>query len=101
VKGESIHLFFPGVNLDPAQFGPEPLSIDLTRRFTAANNAVFGGSAYVCVGKNLGLAFLQQMTRGFVEHLPDRARVVEDEVEVDGNWVAERIITKMPLFLEA
>ena len=98
--GESIHLFFPGANLDPAQYG-SPLSIDLNRKFDGANNVIFGGSAYVCIGRKLGLEFLKNMTAGFVEHLPEHARVVEDEVEADGDWVAERIITKMPIVLEA
>ncbi len=97
-KGESIYLFFPGANLDPASW-ESPLSIDLNRKFTGANNVVFGGSAYICIGKKLGIEFLKNMTAGFVEHLPDRARVLEDEVEADGSWVAERIITKMPLML--
>ena len=39
------------------------------------------------------------MTAGLVEHLPDHARVLEEEVEADASWVAERIITKMPLVL--
>ncbi len=97
-KGESIHLFFPGANLDPASW-ESPLTIDLNRKFTGANNVIFGGSAYICIGKKLGIEFLKHMTAGFVEHLPDRARVLEDEVEADGSWVAERIITKMPLML--
>lgn len=98
-KGESIHLFFPGANLDPASW-ESPLSIDLNRKFTGANNVIFGGSAYICIGKKLGIEFLKHMTAGFVEHLPDRARILEDEVEADGSWVAERIITKMPLMLD-
>lgn len=98
-KGESIYLFFPGANLDPARW-KSPLSIDLNRKFTGANNVVFGGSAYICIGRKLGIEFLKHMTAGFVAHLPDRARVLEDEVEADGSWVAERIITKMPVVLE-
>ena len=62
---------------------------------------IFGGSVYVCIGRELGLAFLERMVEGFVEHLPEGARVVEDEIEVDGDWVAERIITRMPLELGA
>jgi hypothetical protein len=98
-RGESVFLFFPGVNLDPAEF-PDPLSIDLSRRFDGSNNLVFGGSAYICIGKKLGLEFMKNMAAGFLEYLPDRARVVEDEIEVDGHWVAERIITKMPIALD-
>ena len=98
-KGESINLFFPGTNLDPTHW-ESPLTIDLNRKFTGANNVVFGGSSYICIGKKLGIEFLKNMTAGFVEHLPDCARVIEDEVEADGTWVAERIITKMPILLE-
>jgi hypothetical protein len=97
-KGESIHLFFPGANLDPTHW-ESPLSIDLNRKFTGANNVIFGGSAYICIGKKLGIEFLKSMTAGFVEHLPDRARVLEDEVEADASWVAERIIRKLPVVL--
>ena len=99
-EGESIYLFFPGVNLDPACW-PDPLSIDLDRRFTSQNNVIFGGAVYMCIGRKLGLEFLKNMTAGFIEHLPDHAQVVEDEVEADGSWVAERIIRKMPIVLEA
>lgn len=98
-SGESIHLFYPGVNLDPTHWAL-PLEIDLDRKFTGMNNVIFGGSAYMCIGKQLGLEFLKNMTAGFVEHLPDGARVVEEEVEADGDWVAERIITKMPIALD-
>jgi hypothetical protein len=99
-KGESIYLFFPGVNLDPACW-PRPLTIDLDRSFTSQNNVIFGGSTYMCIGRKLGLEFLKNMTAGFVAHLPDHARIAEDEVEADGSWVAERITRKMPIVLEA
>jgi hypothetical protein len=36
---------------------------------------------------------------GFTRHLPEGARVVEEELEVDGSWMAERIITRLPLEL--
>ncbi len=97
-RGDSVHLFFPGANLDPAHW-PSPLEIDLGRRFTGANNLVFGGSAYICIGKRLGLEFLKHMTAGFVANLPEGARVLEDEVVADGSWVAERVITKLPIAL--
>jgi cytochrome P450 len=99
-RGESIFLFFPGANLDPAQY-PSPLRIDPSRRLTGADHVVFGGSTYICIGKKLGIEFLKKMLAGFLEHLPEGARIVEDEVEVDGSWVAERIITKMPIALGA
>jgi cytochrome P450 len=95
-KGESVFLFFPGVSLDPAMY-PAPLALDLDRRFSAKNQLVFGGSAYICIGKQLGLEFVKQMAAGFVEHLPEDVYVEEDRVEADGSWVTERIITKLPI----
>ena len=32
-----------------------------------------------------------------IEYMPDDVRVTESEIEVDGSWLAERIITKMPI----
>jgi hypothetical protein len=43
---------------------------------------------------------LKNVARGFVEYLPDSARVVESEITVDGDWVSERVITKMPIELD-
>jgi len=98
-KGESVNIFFPGVNLDPNHWN-KPLEIDLNREFTRENNIIFGGAVYTCIGKALGIAFLKNMALGFVENLPDSASVVESELEVDGDWVAERVITKMPIQLD-
>jgi cytochrome P450 len=98
-KGQPIYLFFPGVNLDPALY-PKPLEIDLTRRFSASNQLVFGGSTYICIGKKLGLEFIKKMLSGFVEHLPDDVWVEEDNTEADGDWVVERIITKLDIEFE-
>lgn len=97
-KGESINIFYPGVNLDPNHW-KSPLEIDIERRFTGENNIIFGGSMYLCIGKQLGIAFLKNMARGFVEHLPDTAKVVESDIRVDGDWVSERVITDMPIEL--
>ncbi len=95
-EGEAIYLFFPGVNLDPALY-PNPLAVELDRRFNARTQLVFGGSAYTCIGKKLGLEFIKNMVAGFVEHLPDGVYVEEDRVEADGSWVTERIITRLPI----
>jgi cytochrome P450 len=95
-KGEPIYLFFPGVSLDPAVY-TEPLAIDLDRRFSANNTLVFGGSAYICIGKKLGIEFIKKMVSGFVEHLPDDVWVEEDNTEADGDWVVERIVTKLDI----
>jgi cytochrome P450 len=98
-KGERIYLFFPGVNLDPAVY-TEPLAIDLDRRFSANNTLVFGGSAYICIGKKLGIEFVKKMVAGFVDHLPDDVWLEEDNTEADGDWVAERIIKKLDIEFE-
>lgn len=95
-RGEPVFLFFPGVNMDPALYA-EPLRVNLDRRFSAKNSLVFGGSAYICIGKRLGLEFVKKMVAGFVEHIPDDTWVEEDRVEADGSWVTERIITKLPI----
>ena len=97
-KGESINIFYPGVNLDPNHW-QSPLEIDINRTFTGENNIIFGGSMYMCIGKQLGIAFLKNMARGFVEHLPDSARLIESDIKVDGDWVSERVITHMPIEL--
>ena len=94
-----MNIFFPGVNLDPAHW-ENPLEIRLDRTFTGENNIIFGGSMYLCIGKQLGIAFLKHMARGFVEHLPETARVRESEIRVDGDWVSERVITHMPIDLK-
>ena len=97
-QGESVNIFFPGVNLDPNHW-QRPLDIDLNRTFTSANNMIFGGSMYMCIGKYLGIAFLRNMARGFVDHLPDSAYIDDSKIEVDGDWVSERVITRMPIEL--
>ena len=96
--GESVNLFFPGVNLDPDHWD-RPLEIDLERQFSGENNIIFGGSTYMCIGKQLGIAFLKNVARGFVENLPESARIDESEIVVDGDWVSERVITRMPIEL--
>jgi hypothetical protein len=37
--------------------------------------------------------------RSYEHEVSTRDRVIDTEVEVDGGWVAERIITKMPIQL--
>jgi cytochrome P450 len=98
-KGEDVRLFFPGVNMDPQGWGENPQEIIFGREFTQKNNIVFGGSIYMCIGKKLTFAGMKSMLSGFAKYLPESAEIVEDEIEVDGSWLAERIITKMPLKL--
>ena len=97
-EGRNINLFFPGINLDPNHW-KNPLELDFTRKFEGENNIVFGGSLFMCVGKKLGIVFIRHMLEGFLRYLPDSAEVIEDEIEMDGSWVAERIIEHMPLQL--
>lgn len=97
-KGEVVCLYFPGINMDPVRWR-DPLALDFSRRFTGENNIIFGGSFYTCIGRRLTMAFLGNIVEGFTRHLPEGARVVEEELEVDGSWMAERIITRLPLEL--
>ena len=97
-RGDSVNIFFPGVNLDPTHWS-DPLGINLSRTFSGEDNIIFGGSMYLCIGKYMGIIFLRHMARGFVDNLPDSARIVDEEIEVDGDWVSERIITRMPIEL--
>jgi hypothetical protein len=46
---------------------------------------------------NLAIAFLRHLAKGFLRYLPDSVSVNDSEIELDGSWVAERIITKMPI----
>ena len=39
------------------------------------------------------------MVSGFVRFLPDEAYIDDDEVAMDGDWTAERILTRMPIHL--
>lgn len=98
MQGELVYLFFPGVNMDPARWA-DPQALDFSRIYSGENNIIFGGSFYTCIGRKLTFAFLNKMVAGFVEYLPDSASVLEDQLEVDGSWTAERIITRMPIRL--
>ncbi|MEP5566431.1 MAG: cytochrome P450 [Halioglobus sp.] len=98
VQGEVVCLFFPGINMDHNHW-PSSLALDFNRVFTGENNIVFGGSFYACIGRKLAMAFLSNIVDGFVRHLPPTATVRDDELVVDGSWMAERIISKMPIHL--
>ncbi len=97
-KGEVFYLYFPGLNMDPKEWR-EPEKINFEREFTSRNNIIFGGSIYMCIGKKLTFAAMKSLLKGFIKYLPDEAKVIEDEIEVDGSWLAERIITKMVIDL--
>ena len=46
------------------------------------------------------MAFLANIIDGFIRHLPPTASISDDDIVVDGNWMAERIIARMPIRLE-
>jgi len=97
--GEVICLYFPGFSMDPNQWS-RPDTIDLGREFAGENNIIFGGSLYTCIGRKLTMAFLANIIDGFVRHLPPTASISDDDIVVDGSWMAERIIARMPIRLE-
>jgi hypothetical protein len=37
------------------------------------------------------------MLKDLLKYMPANIEVVESEIEVDGSWLAERIITRMPI----
>ena len=45
------------------------------------------------------MAFLGNMVDGFIRYLNMDAKVIEDRVEIDGSWMAERILTNLPIQL--
>lgn len=95
-EGSSVCLFFPGANLDPQHWN-QPLELDLNRDLSQQNHIIFGGARHVCIGKTLAVSFLRKLGRGFLRYLPEKVSVDDAEIEVDGSWVAERIITAMPI----
>ena len=97
-SGEVVCLYFPGINMDHNHW-KKPTTIDFSRTFTGENNIIFGGSFYTCIGRKLTMAFLSNMIDGFLRHLPATAEIVDEEIEVDGSWMAERMITRMPIHL--
>jgi cytochrome P450 len=95
-KGQSVSLFFPGLNRDPAQW-TTPHQLGFTRVFDNKNNLIFGGSVHTCIGVRLSNTFLKYMLSDLLKYMPASIEVIELEIEVDGSWLAERIITKMPI----
>ena len=54
---------------------------------------------HTCVGVRLSNTFMKYLLAGLLENMPDEIDVMEDQVEVDGSWLAERIITRMPILV--
>jgi cytochrome P450 len=85
-------------NLDPSHW-ENPLELDFTRDLSPQNHIIFGGAKHVCIGKAMGVAFLRHMARGFLRYLPDDATINDADIEMDGAWITERIIQRMPIEL--
>ncbi len=96
--GESLFIMYPGVNMDPTHWNA-PLELDLRRVFTPDNHNIFGGSRYACIGSRIALEYFACMLPIMLESLSENAYVVEEEIEVDGEWIAERVITKLPIIV--
>jgi hypothetical protein len=98
-KGDSLYIFYPGINLDPDHWD-KPLELNFQRQFTRDNHNIFGGSRYACIGSRIALKYFSAVLPGILANLSDSARIIEDEIEVDGNWVAERVITRLPILVQ-
>ena len=98
--GDSLYIFYPGVNLDPTHWDA-PLLLDFSRTFTRDNQNIFGGSRYACIGSRIALKYFAEVLPGILAQLPSTARIDEDLIEVDGDWVAERVITRLPIEVPA
>ena len=96
MTGESLFTFYPGVNLDRNHW-ESPLELDFSRVFTHDNQNMFGGSRYACIGSKIALQFFSLCMPYILQNLTPQARVLESEVEVDAGWIAERVITRMPI----
>ncbi len=96
--GDSLYIFYPGINLDPGHW-EQPLSLNFQREFTRSNQNIFGGSRYACIGSRIALKYFSQVLPGILQQLPERACILDDEIEVDGDWVAERVITRLPILV--
>ena len=96
--GDSLYIFYPGINLDPTHWD-QPLSLNLQREFTRKNQNIFGGARYACIGSRIALKYFNEVLPAVLKYLPENAQILDDEIEVDGNWVSERVITKLPILI--
>ena len=97
-RGDSLYIFYPGVNLDPDHW-QAPLSIDFDRNFAHDNHAIFGGSRYACIGSRITLKYFSELLPMMLECLPASAELVVDDIDVDGSWVTERVVTSLPILV--
>lgn len=96
--GDGLYIFYPGINLDPTHWD-DPLCLNFQREFTRSNHNIFGGARYACIGSRIALKYFSEVLPGMLGNLSEDARILTDEVEVDGDWVAERVITKLPILV--
>jgi cytochrome P450 len=78
----------------------KPLELNIQRQLTRENHNIFGGSRYACIGSRIALKYFSEVLPGILANLSGRARIIEDDIEVDGNWVAERVITRLPILVQ-
>lgn len=94
--GEAFYLFYPGINLDPSHW-QNPLRIDLDRNLDRDKHVIFGGSRYTCIGIRITLVYMKAVLAGIVANLPQNIRVLEDQLTIEDGWIAERVISGMPI----
>ena len=96
--GDSLFIFYPGVNMDPTHWS-SPLALDFKREFTHNNHNIFGGARYSCISRKIALKYFSYVLPSRLSNLSEKSRVVSEEIEVDGGWIAERVITKLPILV--
>lgn len=94
--GDIVFLFFPGINRDPSQWDAAT-ALSPHGDSASADDLVFGGAHYTCIGRKLAMAMMRHLLTGYVRYLPASSRVHDDQIEVDGSWISERIITRLPV----
>lgn len=94
--GDALYLFYPGINLDPAHW-QDPLRIDVNRNLDRDKHVIFGGSRYTCIGPRITLVYMKAVLAGIVVNMPDKITVLEDRLSIEDGWIAERVISCMPI----
>ncbi|MCX2982019.1 cytochrome P450 [Halieaceae bacterium IMCC14734] len=96
--GDSLFIFYPGVNMDPTHWDA-PLTLNFKREFTRDNHNIFGGSRYSCIGSRIALKYFSYVLPSMLANVDKGSRLIKEEIEVDGEWIAERVITKLPILV--
>ncbi len=97
-RGESLYLFFPAINLDPDHWH-DPLTLDFSRDFSHGSQHIFGSARHACIGVQLSMVFFRQLLPIMLKAIPTHAELDQQHCEVDGDWVVERVITRMPIIV--